>query len=91
MSPKAAWTLIGPLTYRLGISQLECSSPSKLERTWEIVRPYALGPFDAFNAMMNTPQHILMGGGTPEEMKRIVEENVAYWKELFQKAGVKPE
>ena len=30
-------------------------------------------------------------GGTPEEMKKIVEENVAYWKELFQKAGVKPE
>lgn len=30
-------------------------------------------------------------GGTPEEMKKVVEENVAYWRDLFRKAGIKPE
>ncbi len=30
-------------------------------------------------------------GGTPQEMKKIIEENVVYWKALFQQAGVKPE
>ena len=30
-------------------------------------------------------------GGTPDDLKKIVDENVVYWRELFKKAGVKPE
>ena len=30
-------------------------------------------------------------GGSPEEMRKIVEENVVYWRDLFRKAGIKPE
>ena len=30
-------------------------------------------------------------GGTPDEMRKMIEESVTYWKDLFTKAGVKPE
>ena len=54
----------------------------------------------AFNETLRDPatrdllekaDFVQIDGGTPEEMKKIVEENVTYWKDLFRKAGVKPE
>lgn len=54
---------------------------------------------EAFNAALKDPTTAAaltkvdynLTGGTPEQMKQLIDENTIYWKDALAKAGVKPE
>lgn len=45
----------------------------------------------ATRALLEKADFDKIEGGTPDEMRKMIEESVTYWKDLFTKAGVKPE
>jgi tripartite-type tricarboxylate transporter receptor subunit TctC len=44
----------------------------------------------ATRALLEKADFVDIKGGTPEQLKTIVDENAAYWKDSFAKAGVRP-
>jgi hypothetical protein len=46
--------------------------PSKMQQTADILAPYVTGPWNAITGIMDTPLHVLLGGGTQEEQDQAV-------------------
>jgi hypothetical protein len=46
--------------------------PSKWEQTKDILAPYVTGPWNAMTGLMDTPLHVLLGGGTQEQQEQAV-------------------
>jgi len=46
--------------------------PSKWEQTKDILAPYVTGPWNSMTGLMDTPLHVLLGGGTQEQQEQAV-------------------
>lgn len=61
--------MAGLLDPRQGDGSFVENRPSKWQQTWGILGPYVTGPIDAVVGLMNTPDYVLLGGGTPEQQE----------------------